>query len=140
MRLYFKEEMEINPKPKKIVGGVLIKCTKTNRVFLLLRNDRQPTWALVSGGIVVGENVLEGLKRELYEECFVKSDKIKFNFIGTEQIPEKNMVFHYYQGFTETEFKPVLDHENLNASWFSLDKLPSPLYKGLKEKILNILK
>lgn len=140
MRLYLKEEMEINPKPKKIVGGVLIKCTKTNRVFLLLRNDRKPTWALVSGGIDVGENVLEGLKRELYEECFIKSDNIKFNFIGTEQIVEKNMVFHYYEGFTETEFKPILDHENLNASWFSLDKLPSPLYKGLKEKILNILK
>jgi len=140
-KIFIKERlikglMELDEK--KIVGGVLIKCVKTDRVFLLLRNDKTPTWALVSGGIDKGENVLEGLKRELYEECFVKPNDIEFKHIGVEHIPAKNMDFHYFQGLTNSEFKPILDHENLNYGWFSKDKLPSPLYKGLAEKIANI--
>jgi len=127
--------MEVN---KNITAGVLIKCSKTDNVFLLLRNDKTPVWALISGGIDNGENVLNGLKREIYEELFIKSDNIKFNLIHIEQIPEKNKEFHYYEGLTDFEFKPILDHENLNWGWFSKNHLPSPLYKGLAEKIKNI--
>lgn len=123
---------------KKIVGGVLIKCIKTDRVFLLLRNDKKPTWALMSGGIEKGEDVLEGLKREMYEELFVKPTNVEFKKIGVENIPSKNMEFHYFEGLTNSEFKPILDSENLNSGWFAKDSLPSPLFKGLFEKILII--
>lgn len=125
---------------KKIVAGVLIKCIKTGNVFLLLRNDRMPSWALVSGGIDKGENILDGLKREIHEELFMNANEIEFKHIGVEHIPAKNMDFHYFEGLTKTEFKPILDHENLNYLWCNLSNLPSPLYKGLKEKIIAILK
>lgn len=125
---------------KKIVGGVLIKCTKTNRVFLLLRNDKVPSWALMSGGIDKGENVLEGLKREMMEELFVKPTDIEFKHIGVERIPSKNMDFHYFEGYCNYEFKPILDHENLQYMWTDMNHLPSPLYNGLLDKIKNILK
>lgn len=123
---------------KKIAAGVLIKCLSTNNVFLLLRNDRTPTWALVSGGIQNHENPIEGLKREIYEELFIKPNILTFKFIRVEYIPEKNMDFHYFEALTNSEFKPILDEENLNWGWFSKDKLPTPLYKGLTEKIANI--
>jgi 8-oxo-dGTP pyrophosphatase MutT (NUDIX family) len=125
---------------KTIVGGVLIKAIKTGRVFLLLRNDKHPVWALVSGTIEKGENVLQGLKREVYEELFLRENEvnINFKFIKVEQVPEKNMEFHYYEGLTPTEFTPILDRENLNYDWFDKDKLPSPLFKGLSEKIAKI--
>lgn len=123
---------------KKIVAGVLIKCIKTGNVFLLLRNDKTPSWALVSGGIEKDENILEGIKREIHEELFINPNDIEYKHIGVENIPEKNMEFHYFQGLTKSEFKPILDHENLNFGWFSKDKLPSPLYKGLAEKIAKI--
>lgn len=123
---------------KKIVGGVLIKCIKTNRVLLVLRNDKNPTWALVSGKIDSGEDVLSGLKREIYEELFIQPSLITFKSMGVEQIPEKNIEFHYFEGFTETEYKPILDHENLNFVWADLNHLPSPLFKGLLDKIKNI--
>lgn len=128
--------MENNPK--KIVAGVLIKCIETNRVFLLLRNDKIPTWALMSGTIDDGENIMDGLKREIYEELFHRANDIQFKKIRVEQIPEKNIEFHYYQGLTNKEFIPILDHENLNYGWFDKDNLPSPLYKGLDEKIAKI--
>lgn len=123
---------------KRIAAGVLIKCITTDRVFLLLRNDKVPTWALMSGGVDKGENVLDGLKREMVEELFVRPGAVDFKFIDIEHIPAKNLEFHYYNGFTNSEFKPILDHENLNYGWFSKDNLPSPLYKGLAEKIANI--
>jgi len=93
---------------------------------------------LVSGNVENGENILDGLKREIYEELFIKPNDIQFKFVRVEQIPEKNREFHYYEGFTNSEFKPILDHENLNFGWFSKDKLPSPLFKGLAQKISAI--
>lgn len=123
---------------KKIVAGVLIKCVKTNNVLLLKRNDKTPTWALVSGGVDKGESPLTALKREIYEEMFVNPNKINYKFIRVEHIPEKNMNFHYYEGFTESQFKPILDHENLDYLWCDVNHLPSPLYTGLLQKIKSI--
>lgn len=128
----------IEQQQKRLAAGVLIKCLSTDRVFLLLRNDPTPTWALVSGKIEDGENVLSGLKREIYEELFVNASIIDFKFIRKENIPEKNMEFHYYEGFVDKEFTPILDEENLNGKWFSIDNLPSPLYDGMSSKIEKI--
>lgn len=125
-------------KPKKIVVGVLIKCIKTDRVFLLLRNDKVPIWSLMSGTVDEGEQPIDALKREMYEELFIKTNDIKFTKIRVEQIPDRNMEFHYFQGLTNSEFIPILDHENLNFGWFSKDKLPNPLFKGLSQKISEI--
>lgn len=129
--------MDQTPKERQAVG-VLIKCVKTGNIFLLLRNDKNPTWALMSGGVDEGESPLEALKREMYEELFVRANDIMFKHVNVEHVPQKNMTFHYFQGFTNSEFKPILDHENLNWGWFSKDRLPSPLYKGLAEKIAEI--
>jgi ADP-ribose pyrophosphatase YjhB (NUDIX family) len=123
---------------KRVVAGVLIKCVKTDNIFLLLRNDEQPNWALVSGTIDKGEDVLSGLKRELYEELFVKPSLIDFKFVRVENIPEKNIEFHYYEGYVENEFTPILDEENLDGKWFSREMLPKPLFKGLGDKIEKI--
>lgn len=126
--------------PKKIAAGVLIKCVKTGNVFLLFRNDKVPTWALMSGGVEEGENPFDALQREMYEELFVRPNDINFKPIRVEHFPEKNMEFHYFEGLTNSEFKPILDHENLNYLWCDINNLPSPLYPGLLEKIQAILK
>jgi len=139
IKAILREALE-DANEKKIVAGVLIKCLSTNNVFLLLRNDKTPIWALVSGGIQNHENPLEGLKREIYEELFIKPNILNFKFIKVEHIPEKNMDFHYYEASCQHEFKPILDEENLNYFWCNLSNLPSPLYKGLEGKIINILK
>ena len=62
-------------------GGVLLICKKSNKFLLLKRSPRSTyptTWAIVSGGIEKGEDVLEGVKRELLEETQIKSEGIKF--------------------------------------------------------------
>lgn len=121
---------------KKIVGGVLVKCMSTDRVLLLLRNDPKPIWSMVTGKIEEDEELLEGLKREFVEELSMSPNLVKFNFIRTEV--DKNVIFNYYEGFCEKEFKPILDYENITYGWFDIDNLPKPLYKGLFDKIKNI--
>ena len=127
-----KEEKE----ERKTSAGVLIKCTKTGNIFLLLRNDDNPTWSLMAGGIEEGEDILDGLKREFKEELSLEPKNIRFKKINVENRPDKD--FHYYHGFTSEEFEPTLDHENKDWGWFSEDNVPTPLYKGMNEKIKNI--
>jgi 8-oxo-dGTP pyrophosphatase MutT (NUDIX family) len=118
--------------------GVLIKCETTDKIFLMLRNDKIPTWSLVSGGLEIGEKPIECLKREIIEELSINPNSINYKKIGVEEIPDKNLIFHYYEGLTSEEFIPKLDHENLEWGWFDRNKLPSPLYIGMDEKIKNI--
>ncbi len=130
--------MLMEQESKRIVGGVLIKCAETDRILLLLRNDKgeDPNlWSMVTGGIDEGESILEGLKREVNEEMSIDPNIINYKFIEKIYISEKNMDFHYFQGFTKSEFLPKLDHENLDFKWCDKDDLPSPLYPGIIDKI-----
>jgi hypothetical protein len=46
--------------------------------------------------------------------------------------------FHYYKGFTKSQFIPKLDEENTDYGWFGKDDLPSPLFPKLMDKIDKI--
>jgi len=134
-----KTTLQEQKKDEKIASaGVLIKCTETGNILLLLRNEDNPTWSLMAGGIHEGESVLDGLKREFKEELSLEPHDIKFKKIRVEFREDKNRNFHFYHGFTSKEFAPKLDHENKEYGWFSKDKLPSPLYEGMEEKIKTI--
>lgn len=133
VRGYLKENTD--NKELGLVGGVLIKCTKTDKVLLLLRNDGaiEEKWSFVTGGIDDGETILEGLKREVSEEIGIDPEIITYKFIGKENIPNK--LFHYYEGTVSEEFEPKINEEHHDFGWFSKDELPTPLFKGTKEKI-----
>ena len=126
-----------------VAAGVLVLCTETNKILLLLRSSEGTggnTWNLVSGGIDEGENVLEGLKREVSEEMSINPELIKYNFKHLEDGLNNTLEFHYYEGFTKSEFIPTLDHENTDYGWFSKDELPSPLFPNIMTKINKIWK
>ena len=122
------------PMKKKAVG-VLIKCSETGNVFLMLRNDKRPVWSLMSGGLKPDEDPMEGLIREIGEELSIDASVIEFKKIRDEEREGEDTLFHYYEGCVKNEFTPKLDHENLEYIWVSKDKLPKPLFDGMKEKI-----
>ena len=126
-------------QPKKIAAGVLIQCTKTNKILLLLRAGGgvgAHTWNLVAGGIEKGEDVLDGLKREVTEEMSIDPDIIDYKYKNKEV--DDKLDFYYYEGFTPTEFKPTLCDENVDWKWVSKDELPSPLFPNIQGKIDKI--
>jgi len=135
-------EMIMEATNKTVSAGVMIKCTKTDNIFLALRSkggDNGETWNLIAGGIEDSdESVLDGLKREIKEELQIDPELIDYKFIRKEFIKEKNMDFHYYEGFTKSEFIPTLDEENLDFGWYGKDELPSPLYPNISKKIKDV--
>ena len=128
-------------KVKKTAAGVLIKCDKTDKIFLMLRSSGGiggNTWNLLAGGIEEGETPLEGLKRETKEETKINPDIIDYKFINKEFDKDRNLDFHYYTGIVLDEFTPKLDKENTDYGWFGKDELPSPLFPKLMDKIDKI--
>lgn len=132
-------EILMESDDKRIVGGVLLKAKDTGRVLLLLRNDwlDDPNlWSMITGNIDdTDDSILDGIKREVKEETQINPEDIEFKFVEKIHVSEKNMDFHYFQGFTNTEIIPKLDEENLDYKWCDKDDLPSPLYPNTKEKI-----
>lgn len=121
-------------------GGVLLVCKETNRFMLLKRSKKSSypkAWTIVSGGIEKGEDVLEGIKRELMEETQIDSKDIKFEFFEHQNqlIP----YFDFYIGYCDKEYQCKLDHENMDWGWFSMDNLPKPLFPSLYSSLVRIL-
>lgn len=124
----------------KIAAGVLIKCLPTKTVLLLLRSNlcKNPqTWSLISGEIENNEDIFDGLKREVSEEIGIDPNYIIYRYKDEEN--QKNLDFHYYEGYVGKEFIPRINEEHLDYIWCDLDSLPTPLYPGVLEKIKNIL-
>ena len=132
------DSLQESERPIKRVAGALIKDEESGDVLLIKRNDKTPKWAMATGKIDEGEDSLEALEREIYEELFIKPGQIRLNYKGLESFPAQNMELYYYEGFVRGKFKPHLDEENLDYGWFSIDKLPSPLIGGLYNKIEQI--
>lgn len=127
-------------KPLKRVAGALIQDQQTGDIFLIKRNDKTPKWAMVTGKIDEGEEPIDALEREMYEELFIRPEKgkVRLNYKGVESFPAQNMELYYFEGFVNGKFNPILDEENLDYGWFSLEDLPSPLIGGLYGKIKDM--
>jgi 8-oxo-dGTP pyrophosphatase MutT (NUDIX family) len=136
MKQMIRKKLRESVEPVSVSVGCLIKCTSTNRFFLLHRNDYKPSWSLMSGGVDEGETILEALKREIIEELSINPNLIRYEFIHKEIPPfSTNKEFNYYKGYVSNEFDAKLDHENLDCGWFDIDNLPEPLYPRLLRKI-----
>ncbi len=129
-------------KSLKRVAGALIQDEQTGDFLLIKRNDKTPKWAMVTGKIDDDEEPIDALKREMYEELFIKPEegKVRLNYKGLESYPSQNMELDYFEGFVNGKFTPILDEENLDFGWFSIDKLPSPLIGGVYGKIDKMAK
>lgn len=120
-------------------AGFLLLCPKNKTVLLVLRNDTTPTWAILGGLVEMYESPLQCAKRELLEESgFIENRD--YRIVSTDPIHVyKNNTFNYYSflAILEDEKIPVLNYENKDFKWVTLDKLPVPLHFGLDEILKN---
>jgi len=118
---------------KASIGILLSK--NSNRTLLLLRpkNDAfiKDKWTFVAGTIERDEDPLETIRREIMEELMFDSTDINFKFLG--KVKEDNIILYYFIGTMENEETPILNEENSDWGWFSIDNLPENTYIGCKE-------
>ena len=123
---------------KRKAAGVLIIARSTGNCFLMKRANqgKHPlTWAMLSGEINPEEKPLEGLMREVGEEISINPNIISYHYVYTEKT--NDLDFYYYLGFTDNEFKPTLNEENVDYGWFDKTNLPTPLYPRMGTKIFT---
>lgn len=117
-------------------GGVLIICSRTNKVLLLKRSPyvQEPeTWGMISGKIDAGETVEEAVAREVKEETGWKID----NLIPSYVFKKNDFTFYNFISVVDIEFTPTLDWENTDYGWFDLDNLPENLHFGVEILLLK---
>jgi 8-oxo-dGTP pyrophosphatase MutT (NUDIX family) len=105
-------------------AGVLVYCQNTKRFLLGLRSrfvNEPGTWGIFGGKIDNDANPKEAALRELKEETSYSGP---INLIHFDTFQSGDFQFFNFLGIVDEEFKPILDWENDDAQWFSLDEFP----------------
>ena len=109
---------------RKLYGGVLLVCGEK---FLLGQRNKDGSfpnyWSLFGGKIEKGESVLEGIKRELYEETKIVSD---------------NIIFIPFEEQWDMGYECKLNDENQDWGWFDINNTPKPLFPTLFSSLTRI--
>lgn len=118
----------------KAAGAVLVSSI-TGRCLWVKRSDQGDApnlWACLGGGVDKGETIIEGLRRELYEEGGIT---MPIPFIPVYKSVQDNGAFAYYNfvGLVGNEFEPKLNDEHTDFVWSATP--PTPLHPKLEEAL-----
>ena len=139
-------------------GVGIIVLNKKNKVFVGKRKDNPgDRWQMPQGGIDVGENYIDAMKRELVEETSIKNIKIIKQIEQTYQyqLPD-NLIGIIWKGkfrgqkqkWFITRFLGNDNEININTKypefidwkWIDPKMLPDVIVKFKKDLYLNLLK
>lgn len=116
-------------------AGAIFMSKKTKRVLLNFRSQavsKSSTFGFWGGKIEHGEEILEGLTREIKEEVgFVpKHDEL----IPLDVYCSPDGFFQYYSFviMVDREFIPRINHESDGYLWCNLSKFPKQLHSGAR--------
>jgi 8-oxo-dGTP pyrophosphatase MutT (NUDIX family) len=118
-----------------IAAGILAVDKNTGDILLIKRSPLVPnpnTWAVVGGKKdPEDENTRVAAIREFKEEVQPDSpySLSKLPFFINEN---KYLKFYTYLGLFDNKFVPILNEENIDYGWFSLDELPDNLLPACK--------
>jgi 8-oxo-dGTP pyrophosphatase MutT (NUDIX family) len=124
-------------KKGRTYGGVLLICGEK---FLLGQRNKDGSfpncWSLFGGKIEEGESILEGIKRELYEETGIESDNIRY--VPFEEQWDMGYPYNFYLGYCNEEYECQLNDENQDWGWFDINNTPKPLFPTLFSSLTRI--
>lgn len=99
-------------------------------------------WGLPGGHIEPGESMIAGAKRELLEETGLTADELEFVNITNDPRPGDEHWIHlvFLAKGVHDEPKNTEPNKCGGWEWFSVDKLPEPLFYGHKKLLQAVLK
>ena len=140
------------------IGVGIIVLNVKNKVFVAKRKDNPiDKWQMPQGGVDKGEDFLEAMRRELFEETGIRNIKIikKIEKMYEYELP-KNLIGIIWKGryrgqqqkWFITKFLGNDDEINLNTSnpefiewkWIDVEKLPDVIVDFKKKLYIDILK
>jgi len=136
----------VRMKSTHSAGGVVLN----RKGQVLVVNQRGRSWSLPKGHLEEGEEVLDGARREIYEESGLKDlkfvkllgsyERMRIGKDGGEDGAElKKLTFFLFEAASET-LKPI-DPDNPEARWVDRDKVADLLtHPKDREFFLNTLK
>ena len=119
-----------------IAAGALFKAVTTGRYLFVMRSPKSSykgTFSLVGGKVHVGEDILNGLTREVVEELGFVPEITKWISFNKFTSLDKKFTYHSVLALTPREFIPNLNKENSGYAWVDIDNPPKPLHPRLRE-------
>lgn len=112
-----------NAKKNEVVIAILVD---SGGKFLLVKRDKNDDWmpskwAFVGGGIESGENKLDGIKREIFEEIGINIDKISDKYT----LILDNVIEHFFFGVISDKDRNSLklNDEHHEYDYFTIDEI-----------------
>ena len=128
--------MEVNQKPKVGVGVMILK---NGQVLLGRRKGSHGAgeYSFPGGHLEYMESFADCAMRETTEECGVEIENIKFSFLGNfvKYAPKHYVHIGLVADWKSGEPKVLEPDKCESWSWYSLDKLPHPLFEMCKVSI-----
>ncbi|MAF31443.1 MAG: RNA pyrophosphohydrolase [Magnetococcales bacterium] len=132
------EQYMDNPDYRRGVGAVIYKGGK---VFFAERADAKGSWQLPQGGVDEGEDLLDAVRRELFEETGIAKDQVqltgvyssftyytlpeKFQKKGFKGQVHKWFSFEFLEEDSKIDLASAQDKEFSDWRWASVDEVLS---------------
>ena len=131
--------MEVNnPLYKKqgihVISSIFTVEDGVTKVLLIKKknNPYKDMWALVGGALYNNEDLIDGVKREIFEKSGIKDIDIYFSsvFGSINRSPVMRMVAISYIGVIDSKRVGILKDtlKTSNSDWFPIDMIPKLAY------------
>jgi len=125
----------------KAAGAVII-AKDTGKLLLQLRSDSGSyghKWGFWGGKVDDGENVSQGMLRELSEELGLDTISHILKVHPLDQYHSRDGEFAYYTFavVVSNEFVPTLNEETGGYCWVDVNYIPRPLHPGAKRTLFH---
>ena len=135
----------LGDKMGKFYVGVKAIIKNSDKILLIKRSDKykadsiQGIWDIPGGRINFGEEPIDGLKREIYEETGLELDEIKQILdASTIFIDEERHIVRITYLCTVKSSEVNISEEHTDMMWIEPSKIDFKLKDHLIEKVINL--